>query len=408
MSIQKSILIICQEFNKSTNACSVCLKNVSDYFVQIGYKVLVISLVEREKFYQYPDDYEVHEVRRNLFSRVRLSYFRRPTLFRKLKMLFLYIIRLPFVLLMYPKESLFIQNKLVKLASNIIEKETPSYVIASYTPFDCIATNVFLKQKYYSNPIKFINYHLDPLIIPDNKLACINKIKYKRGLNFIYKEVELMDRVLYPPSMRGLITSDNVEYVEFPLYIPNLNELNSGKVYFSNDKINLVYVGTLDQVNRNIEYLVLALEKVNKRVPIRLHIWGLIQDSYSKSIVENSYIVEYHGTVDSFEVPYILAQSDFNVNISNKISYNAVPSKIFQLFAAARPIINVVSNPRDYSLKYFEKYKNYYQIKEYERRDDEADLIIDYIQSYLKSNIIIEKDLFLDCTPEYVVDKLIS
>lgn len=72
---------------------------------------------------------------------------------------------------------------------------------------------------------------------------------------------------------------------------------------------------------------------------------------------------------DSWMVMDILEKSDILLNISNKQSYSAVPSKIFQMFSIRKPIINVVRHPKDFAKKYFDIYPSVFTIEEYNDKE---------------------------------------
>lgn len=100
---------------------------------------------------------------------------------------------------------------------------------------------------------------------------------------------------------------------------------------------------------------------------VKLHVWGKLS-GVDFSGLNN---VEHHGMANVNEVPSILRNADFLLNVGNGITYKMIPSKIFQMFAAKKNILFCVRSDKDTSLPYFEKYGHVVIIKEYENKIEE-------------------------------------
>ena len=287
-------------------------------------------------------------------------------------------------------------------AQKLIKEYNTDIIISFYKPYDPVACAMNLKKKFEKNLVS-ISYHLDLLNVPEDGNNFIGRYKKHKALRAFSKEKKYMDMIIVPLSEKGKYSSNKIKYVDFPLYIPEIGKVTDFE--FDNDTINLVYVGSLDDHNRNPEYLFRMIYKINligKRKVV-LHIWGKL----SKCCIAacNKY-VEYHGLIENEYVLDLLKKSDFVINVSNGITYQWIPSKIFQLFASKKPIINIIRNPKDASLKYFAKYQNVCSIKEYEDNiDDDIDILLHYIEEPHKVDVDIDS-LFERSTPGFFVKQI--
>ena len=152
---------------------------------------------------------------------------------------------------------------------------------------------------------------------------------------------------------------------------------------FDCDKLNLAFIGSLNTWNRSPERLLKLLKSVSEKIPnIKLHVWGDVTNT--KDILDQySALVVYHGYIESKYVPTVLQNADWVVNISNERDYHLVPSKIFQLFASGKPVLNYMFNRSDVSIPYFERYENTYTVY-----DDQADdvVVVDALIEALKQS----------------------
>ena len=138
-----------------------------------------------------------------------------------------------------------------------------------------------------------------------------------------------------------------------------------------------------------------------------LHIWGFVRESVTlEKLKAYSIFVTYHGMIDPSEVMDILQKSDILLNISNKVSYNAVPSKIFQLFSTKKPIINIIRHREDYAKRYFEKYPSVFFIEEY-LNDADSMKMAKYIDNSYGKAVEISDSLYESSTPRYISDLII-
>ena len=101
-------------------------------------------------------------------------------------------------------------------------------------------------------------------------------------------------------------------------------------------------------------------------------------------------------------------ESDFLLNIGNKIAYQMLPSKIFGMFATGKPIINVIGHPDDATMPYFSCYNNSIDIKEYEPSVNDEELLLKKIKEKYKTPLVDRSDLFSDFKPEVICNLLLQ
>ena len=125
---------------------------------------------------------------------------------------------------------------------------------------------------------------------------------------------------------------------------------------------------------------------------------------------ENMGIVQ-HGLVSREKADKALLEADCLVNISNEYS-SIVPSKIFELFAIGKPIINILNRNDDGSKLFFDKYPLNYNIRF--NNDEElrkcTDELIDFIRLNIGKTIDYEslKERYYECTPQYMTMQIIK
>lgn len=408
--MSRKVLFLCAEFGKPTNACSVCISNVAREFFKHQYEVYIISAVSIKHKNQFESCYSVIELKRDLLMRLWNKKLTSNSLLYKFLYKFVYLFRLPFNLLLYPSHNLRLTSLVIKNAKKLIAEYKIDTIVGVYTPFEMIYSSCRLKQ-YYGEQINVVNYHLDPLLIPDNSLLWINNFKIRRGQKFFGYECQTIDKIICPPSTKQIVHDKKAVFADFPLYLENEGiSLVPASFSYQNDCINVAYVGTLDIVNRDISYLIELLNTVINEYSCKLilHIWGLLSDNDTKLILTKYDFVKYHGFIDSSLVNDLLRKADFVVNVSNMKSYNAVPSKIFQLFSSHKPIINLLRHPLDCTIPYFKLYTFYINIKDFNKSDSDSEKLATFIRENYKKEISIDEHFFEQSRPSYIYNLITS
>lgn len=400
----ENILFLCSDYLDDTDASGICTKNLVLEMIAKGYNVNVISDSKDKEETIIEDGVTIYKIKSPFFSRIK-NKIKKRGFFSRFLLRIICVLRYGFTFFIYPNVSPVRALKVKKVMFDIIEKKRIDTIIGMYRPYESIEAVMAAKKRYGDN-IKAITYHLDLIQSPSNKNDFIKKYKQFLGEMAISKELELVDLMLLPESADLKYKNHaKVKCVDFPLYIKK-EPMVYDKVFFSDNEINIVYMGSLDQDNRNPKYILDLLDMVSKRIKkkVFLNIWGNLSDIETKKIIDKYTFVKYHGIVQNKYVLYILNKSDFILNIGNKITYNMIPSKIFQIFSTNRPIINCVKNMNDSSVVYFEKYGHFINIEEYKKNESAIDKVVDFINQYENKSFNVSEELFKKSTPGYIID----
>ena len=404
------VLLICRNYQNPISACGICAYSIVKEFRKRGFKVWVLSISEMpynattDEGLKYIFIQEDKFTTINRFTKYQNSTF--PRLLYKLR----YYLRLPIAALRYPVSSNSLTNRIYHHIKDLVDSQNIGLVVSTFSPYEPIVAAMKIK-KLYKNSIRVVTYHLDPLLLPRNNNSLINRFKLAQGKKAVRKEASIVDNILAQQSTEKYFTSPIICYVDFPLYERESISEPSDFTY-PNNCINITYVGTLDINNRNPLFFFKLIDEAIKKHDLKnvvVHIWGFISDGRVNDIIKQFSFVRYHGTIDSIYVSDILKRSDILLNLSNMLSYLAIPSKIFQLFCAERPIINIVRHPKDYAKKYFEIYPLVVNINEYEGLDErKVKEVAQFVRDNSSKVLSVDDALYLKSKPSYIVDRIIS
>lgn len=288
-------------------------------------------------------------------------------------------------------------------------------VLAFFRPFSCLDIGYDIKRK--NKNILLVSYYLDlvedqdcPKYMPLQLYRC----KIQKADRRIF---DASDVVILPKSVEGkkdelyFEFKDKLRYMEFPTFTNH----NRAKLDNSTDNevITFVFAGTLDRNFRNPLKLLECinyLAEADKSVKYILRLYGSsncsdIISNFNKT--RNFEIIEF-GKVEKRVVDEANEQATFLVNIMNDYS-SIVPSKIFELFALCKPIINVVTNGDDGSLKYFEKYPLCFSVVS-SQMSNNYDEFQKFVTNSRGKKVDFEeiKKTYFECTPDFVAKSIID
>lgn len=408
-SCAKRILIIVSDLLPNTTANGVCVYNIAREYVKNGRSVYCIALREAGmKKYETIDGIHIYRVEEAWFT-----HFQRKCSVRgkagKLYYKFIHLVRNICLIPLYPNVAPVRSVRIYRLVLKLVRQEKIDTVIGTFRPYESIYTVLRLKREF-GEKLTCVSYYLD-MLLQKKQLKIGYGFYERRSMRAQRKDIRFLDRIVVPSANKDEFekmygTHDNVEFVEFPVYIKG-KAVSIEKLPFQKGLINLVYVGTLNREDRNPKRLLSLLSSVQKYIPnVRLHIWGNISDV--KEILD-SYpdVAVFHGYASSESVMAILHDADWLVNISNKCNYNMIPSKIFQLFASGKPILDYVFERKDMSLPYFERYENTCFVYD-DRAEDIA--TIDGLVAALKRKwpLVNADEKFLENTPKVVAERILG
>lgn len=400
----KKILFLCGNYALPTDSNSVCVKNLAEEFSNYGNEIWIMTCSEG----RYNNTIHIVSREKNLFTKVLTFFENKRGVLWKLLFKIIQGIRYFYTLPFYPNVAPLVSFRLYKQARKIIELNKIDIVVATYRPYETIYASIKLKKKY-GEKLRVVTYHLDLLTSPRNTSNLILKTKTSRHRHVIDNEIKVVDKLLLPTSA-PMLDKSNVSYVDFPLFV-SFKKDSRVAYNFDKKKINITYVGTIDKYNRNPHYIINLLSNlpIIFEKQILLHIWGKISDISMVNLINNSKVVKYHGTAQPEDVPGILRHSDFLLNIGNAITFQMIPSKIFQYFASSKPIISIVRNRHDVTIPYFQKYGYTYFVKEYDEislKEKEKSFV-----RFVENNIGIEipsvYDKFESSTPQYICSQIL-
>lgn len=212
----------------------------------------------------------------------------------------------------------------------------------------------------------------------------------------------------------------NVIYYEFPTFITEDQPQSDSKAETERDDpqtLKLVFAGTMDSAYRNPKPMLQVIDRVAQMLPDRkicLDVFGGgdCSELFRNFAANENLSVTYHGRVPKEKVVEYETRADFLVNIMN--AYEAiVPSKIFELFATCKPIINFITLSDDGSLEYFEKYPFCHTVDWLHAPEENRAQVVRNLSEFMIGNQYYRADrrkietLFNECTPQYVADQII-
>lgn len=403
-----SVLILGADYYDSTNANGVCVRRLAEQYSKDGVNVIVVSTSQTSrneelingvqvKYFPYDRTYlrlqKMQSKRNSLFGLCEYFLYR---FFRNLRLL-----------ASYPNNYPLRSKGLVSYVTDIIRKHNISLMICTCKPYDSIYCGVEIK-KIFKDTVTVKTYYLDNIFEPETTNPIAKYVQKKRSVSFFLSEESIVDAIFLPINCKDnpLFLSSKINFVGFPLYYVPSDYAKSDFVY-PDDTINFIYIGTLNNNNRNPEYIINTVDYINtiSRKKHLFHIWGKIQDEECRSLIEKSDSVCYHGPIDNCYTVDLIKRCDCVVNISNKSTIDFIPSKIFQLFALNVKIVNIFYDQRDCSLSYFGDYKNSISLNYKTTINDSALSVIKFIETPVNTSNTSD-NLFRLFTPSYICNLL--
>lgn len=407
-----NILLLTNRYIPNADASGICVSKIAKQLILEGHNVTVISIkadnddidmdiLDNALVYRLNAPLYVQRLRANEGDPYHGFKMTTYTILRKISIL----LRLSNFPDTFPDQS----EALFRKSEKIILENQIDCVISSFRPFSTIAAAIKIKKKYPH--IICGGYYLDILkcikpnkIIPDiifDNFCDRQEIQVFKKLDFILMAEGGKD--IYN-SPKFFPIKEKIHYINFPIFNKYDNKKNI-IINYEKSHINLIYAGHLNKNFRNPKFFFDVLVKLcMENYPLKFHIYG----NSNCDVMINNYCTKYpehfiyYGQVDQDYAAAAIFSADIVVNFSNKMNY-MVPSKIFELFASCKPIINIINNPEDQSIQYFDKYPMTLLIKEYSNTISEAaDKLRIFLDNYTKQNLEFDKvkKVFYNATPE--------
>jgi glycosyltransferase involved in cell wall biosynthesis len=414
----KKVLILTSHYLPNPTANGINTESIINELKKRRYNVYCVSLKRYgESSFEIINGTPIYRVSSTVYARllnkeaastkktlVKNIMFKAAHLLRKLK--------LALLLFQFPNVDLYQAQKIYKVMRELHKKEKFDCVIGVFKPYSNIAAMIKFKNKhsnilcgaYY---LDLINSSQRPAFMPQ---SMYKKLCYNGDIN-TFKKLDFVlmakgGKLIYELPEYSCIRK-KLEYIDFPTFLPTIATIT--RVFNKSSKaIILTYAGTLDRGYRNPECLLKVLLAVSRLIGnIELNIYGTgnCDDILIKYSKESNFKIIKHGMVSHDVVLRAMLNSDFLINISNKLQ-NAVPSKIFEMFSTGKPIINVLFDSNDITTEYFKKYPTVFMIEAWKSFDQQIKNLHEFMKSENgKSNdISFIKNSFIENTPEYTVD----
>lgn len=400
--MNNTIVFLCCYYASSHDANGICSKNLVEEFIKRGDRVIVISLEDiTDTWPTTVNNVIIYRIRGHRYLRLINKIKRNCNIFSRCLLILIKVIRSVLVFALYPNVSPWSSYLIFKKLKEIDKHNSIDAIIATYKPYPTIGAALKYKQTI-RRETNLIIYHFDLMTVnlSGNKIGFIKSKLCKQAFK---RELLVSDMILLPESAPK-IDNPKIHYVDFPLYIKKTSTIKSS-FEFPDQYVNIAFVGTLSTLNRNPSVAIKTIEKISYILgkELRIHIWGIVEDRKCLEVINQSTITVYHGVIENDQVISIMSRCDFLLNISNDITFQMIPSKIFQYFSVAKPIINFVKSPRDASLPYFRKYGHSIIIEEY---NYELDLtivnLVNFIEEYIGKKIHVSDSIFEKSTPMYI------
>ena len=400
-----NILFVCGLYGRSTNGILEAI--LTQEFRKRGHEVYVVGMTSIDQPEEVNlDGIHTFGLASPWFHEFNEKHGGSKKLISKIIFQAVRIIRNLCVTLTFPNVNPIRSRRLWRFCRSFVVNYNIDLALCTFQPYEAISTSIKLK-KQFGDRLKVVNYHLDLTTVPANTMGAIVSWKIRLAHRALRRELNVVDRLLLPESAEDLhLQNEKITYVGFPVYIVDYPTVKLPDVFVDNE-VNVVYCGSLDSTNRDPMYALHLIEKIGRvgGRKIRIHIWGSISSQQLKENIVSVDCVSYHGFIDSFYVPALLRRADFLLNVSNKVTYNMIPSKTFQQLAAHRPIINFVKHPDDYSVRYFNQCGYALRINEYEN-DNDLDVVKlgNYLKEYMDKTVEYNDLLYIKSTPQYIAN----
>lgn len=418
----QKVLFLTSKFLPEPDANGINTKNIITEIQNRGFEVTCIATRGIDEApYEIIDGIKIHRVNPSIYSKLMKK---QNNSCKKMEWLFHKVIRvtrkikLLFLLPIFPNFDIYQSYKIYRLLCKLHKKNQFGLVIGVYKPYSNISALIKFKRRnsrakcgaYY---LDLINSMKKPVLMPTSlyNYLCMNA-DYHVFNELDFSLVAKSGIALHKSSAFESVRS-KIEYVEFPTFISSyLHAKKRNKYEDKRDSVVMTYAGTLDKEYRDPTTLLNSLSELcSKDMKVELNVYGNGNCDEIFMRFENSRNLKIikHGLVCHEVVLQAMLDSDFLINISNKLS-NAVPSKIFELFSIGKPIINVSVEESDETNSYFSKYPSVFTIRAWENTFGRNEAFINFVERE-KGKIYDTKFIamqYIENTPAFTADLIMK
>ena len=336
MALEASVINILFIVTESKSANGICCRAVMEQLVSEGHNIYCITNSEYTDFPK-ADGVFYKTVKPRLTYRLFAKSEITEGINKKIRS-FLAVainkIKLFISIPTWPLISPLYSNRLFKAAFALCKSNKIDCIIPVYTQIDTLIAARRIKRKFPY--IKYIPYFLDSFS------GGYGPKNFSKANKYYYNKILFLD---------------------LPLFIPRI--VNNDSNFFNNDKINLLYIGTIPVHIRNPEYfLKLFCELSGDDIALNI-IGSCTAPDLLYSFSENDKRIHIGKSVNHKTALSMISSADFLINFGNNNTH-MTPCKIFEYMSYGKPIISVSPIKDEPSSRYLEKYPLSLIIKEYE------------------------------------------
>ena len=368
---------------ESESANGICASNVMDALIKAG------------------EDVHYFTVKQRLVGRID-SYLRHRSLSKVkkkiLKMIFWLINKAKLMLSVFswPLISRQYCQRYYKKAKQIVSDYSIHCIVPIYKQIDPLI--VASKLKTLNPQIVVTPYFLDSLSGGFGPKIFSKRQFLKRGLKWEKRVLWNADAVFVMEASRGHHEQYNRDtaffeklvYVDIPLLHLQNGDRAEGEAT-ENDKIKVLYCGTLAYPMRNIPYIVEVLSRINSENVE----FVFVGNTNVASLFSNAKCVKYLPAMSHDKVVAMMQEADVLMNLGVK-QVSAISGKIFEYMAIGKPIISTYCMDEEACFQYLQQYPLTLMLDE---RDTDYQGQADKIMSFLDS----VKGKSVD--PKYVLER---
>lgn len=412
---RKKILFLAGMYYPRYSANGLCAKNVVDECVKQGYDVTCIvndyygvegvSVIDGAKIYRIrPRFYDritfwCERSNNKVISKIVGSM---ASIGNKIKN----VIVAPF----WPFNTPLYTSRFYQKAVRLYEKEFFDAVVCVYTPASSVMAGYRLKETYPN--VTYIPYFLDALSAGYGPKTFSKKRTVKVGLKRENKIFKQADKIVVMKSTYKHHSNHNVRFKKKMVFldVPMLNTVEQYQAQKQDDKIKLLYVGSLDARIRNPETLIKALNVLdNEKVSIEFvgnvtckEMFAPLKEKYGDRLI-------FTGYIQHDELTEKIAEADVFVNVGNLVS-TMVPSKIFEYMSYGKPIISTFDIENEPSAEYLCNYPLSILLDGKSSPEENAAKLRKFMVSSVGKTVNLESlyEVFYHNTPEAFVEEVLK
>jgi len=378
VTVMLKVLFLVNKYKPDILANSICIQNVVEKLATQKIEIHILAATGNSALPAYEQSENVHIYRvlskseeYDMECHIQTNKKHKPL--KLLRNLIIYK-------LIWPALFIDVYCELKKRASSIIRKHKCCAVVSCSGDFLSQIIGYEMKKKYKS--IKWVPYFNDPLPMANRfynkRISTIFNLKKAEKRVFKFADKILMEKNLVDYYRTNNIRGENkIITVGVPLFVRSdfIRSKPTG------DKVTLVFIGSIDRINRNPEYLFEVLHK--SKADFQFFIYGACscKDLIARYDTKTSGRIQYMGVIPHETVMEIMEMANFLVNICNTVSFQ-IPSKILEYMGTGLPIINVVKDKNDSTIEIINKYGNGINILENSTTDES----VSTLDAFLKSN----------------------